>query len=161
MLFIHSLQLGLSVIVTCLDVYGVHYIPYNILICSLIIASTSDLPLNLLKRLANSTFQSVCTVPVCVYLIVLQCCFKRFYSPYTASAYHIWMLVFWLIDLSLIAHLAQLWQNPECTYDIRYKYMCVPYLRRDDNNRGGHRRTSFSTYYAALVAGALLAASEL
>jgi hypothetical protein len=38
-LFIHGVQLGLSVIVTCLDIYGVHYIPYNILVCSLIIAS--------------------------------------------------------------------------------------------------------------------------
>jgi hypothetical protein len=70
------------------------------------------------------------------------------------------MLVFWLIDLALIAHLARIWQDPKCTYDLRYKYMCVPYLlRRDDV--GGGRRTSFNTYYGALVAGALLAASEL
>jgi hypothetical protein len=40
-LLIHSSQLGLAVIVSCLDIYGVHYIPYNVLFCSLIIASGS------------------------------------------------------------------------------------------------------------------------
>jgi hypothetical protein len=40
-LSIHSSQLGLAVIVSCLDVYGIHYIPYNVFFCSLIIASGS------------------------------------------------------------------------------------------------------------------------
>jgi hypothetical protein len=38
-LSIHSIQLGLAVIISCLDVYGVHYISHNVLVCSLIIAS--------------------------------------------------------------------------------------------------------------------------
>jgi hypothetical protein len=38
-LSIHSLQLGLAIIILCLDVYGVHYIPHHVLACSLIIAS--------------------------------------------------------------------------------------------------------------------------
>jgi hypothetical protein len=68
------------------------------------------------------------------------------------------MLVFWLIDMSVIAYLAKVWQSPECISDLRNQYMCAPYIKR---NTGGRRTTSFNAYYGALVAGALLAASEL
>jgi hypothetical protein len=68
------------------------------------------------------------------------------------------MLVFWLIDLSLLAYLARTWQSLECTYNLRTRYMCEPYKKRGID---GRRVTTLNTYYGALVAGALLAASEL
>jgi hypothetical protein len=68
------------------------------------------------------------------------------------------MLVFWLIDLSLLAYLAKTWQNPECPYNLRVRYMCEPFKKWVIDEK---RATSLNTYYGALVAGALLAASEL
>jgi hypothetical protein len=66
--------------------------------------------------------------------------------------------MFWLIDFSLLTYLAKTWQSPECTYNLHTQNMCEPYRKRGIN---GRRVTSLNTFYGALVAGALLAASEL
>jgi hypothetical protein len=68
------------------------------------------------------------------------------------------MLIFWIVDLALVAQLAKVWSDPECTYDLRNEYMCAPYQKRQTTSNG---TTSFETFYGALVAGAVLAAFEL
>ena len=68
------------------------------------------------------------------------------------------MIIFWIVDLGLVAHLAGLWQGPDCTYDFRNGYACAPWDRRDVSARS---TTTYQTYYGALVAGAVLAAFEL
>jgi hypothetical protein len=54
--YAHGLQLGLSVAVLSLDVYGVHYIPYNVLVSSLIVVSISTL---LARRRSTKCSRSV------------------------------------------------------------------------------------------------------
>jgi hypothetical protein len=95
---------------------------------------------------------------VCIYLITAQIFARKLYSPYTASAYHAWMIVFWIIDLGLAAHLVNLWSSNNCTDNFRNSYVCVPYEKRIDNEA---RSILNSRYYRTLVAAALLAAAEL
>lgn len=85
-------------------------------------------------------------------------CVHKLYSPYIAGAYHAWMLIFWIVDLALVAQLAKLWSDPECTYNLDNHHMCAPYQRRQATSS---RLMPFSTFYGALVAGAVLAAFEL
>jgi hypothetical protein len=68
------------------------------------------------------------------------------------------MLMFWVIDLGLLAHLARIWQGPECTYEFHVGYICAPYERRDLHAR---QTTLYSSYYGTLLVGAILAAFEL
>jgi hypothetical protein len=68
------------------------------------------------------------------------------------------MIVFWIIDLGLAAHLVNLWSGNHCTDDFRNRHVCVPYEKRIVNEA---RSISNSRYYRTLVAGALLAAAEL
>jgi hypothetical protein len=54
----HGLQLSLSVAILSLDVYGVHYIPYNVLVSSLIVVSRSKLLTTCAKRTIVSLYYS-------------------------------------------------------------------------------------------------------
>jgi hypothetical protein len=73
------------------------------------------------------------------------------------NLYHVWMLVFWAVDLGLATHLARLWSGGKCAHDF-ISYVCVPYARRDEYE---FRRYSYNKYRRILVARAVLAAWEL
>ncbi|KAF1913775.1 hypothetical protein BDU57DRAFT_580286 [Ampelomyces quisqualis] len=131
-LWAHTLQLMLAIVIIGLDVYGIRYIAYSAL--------------------------ATCTIPVCIYLIAAHSYLKRLYSPYIASAYHVWMLMFWIIDLGLAANLVKLWTSPECDYNSEQGYPCVPLEKRAHK---GVVLRSYNTYHGTLVAGALLAGFEV
>jgi hypothetical protein len=103
-------------------------------------------------------YQSICTIPVCTYLIIAQSFFRRIYNPYTAGAYHVSMLLFWTIDLGLAVHLAKLWSGYGCAYKFFHGYICVPYEKRIV---GEARTISYKGYQKMLVVDAILAAFEL
>ncbi|KAH3950173.1 hypothetical protein HBI56_005440 [Parastagonospora nodorum] len=138
-LFVHVMQLVLAVVVLGLDAYGVCYVAYNILIYSLII--------------------SVCTIPVCGYLIIAQTVLRKLYTPYTAGAYHAWMLMFWITDLGLASHLATMWSGHGCAEDFHDSSICVPFEKRDLQD--ARTKVSYRWYYMMLIAGVVLTACEL
>ncbi|KAH7078354.1 hypothetical protein FB567DRAFT_595958 [Paraphoma chrysanthemicola] len=130
---LHASQLILASGVLSLALYGVQYFAYNVLIYTIV--------------------ASLCTILVCAYLMTSHTYLKRIYSPYVAAAYHLWMLLFWVVDLGLLAHLARLWISPECLYKYRNGFTCAPYSKRNGRMR-------YDTFYRVLVAGAVLAACE-
>jgi hypothetical protein len=68
------------------------------------------------------------------------------------------MIIFWIIDLGLMANLVKLWTNPECDYDSKERYLCVPIEKR---HLDGIELQAYSTYHGVFVAGAVLAGFEL
>lgn len=138
-LIIHVVQAVFAVIILGLDAYGIKYIAYKALIFSLVV--------------------SLCTLAVCAYLLVSQLFLHKIYNMYVVLAVHAWMLLFWVIDLGLVANLAQTWADPLCGYYGSYGYNCsgytytwTYYAKRDTTTTG--------SYYGALVAGSLFAALE-
>ncbi|KAF2032255.1 hypothetical protein EK21DRAFT_110198 [Setomelanomma holmii] len=129
---LHGVQLVFSIIALGLAAYGVRYIAYNVLVYTLV---------------------TICTLIVCAYLIASRTYLRKIYWPYVDAAYHAWMLLFWVVDLGLLARLAYLWQGPQCAYDYRNGFTCVPYEKRSGT-------TTYGRFYGALVAGAVLAAFE-
>lgn len=148
---LYAFQLTLALIILGLAAYAVRFIAYNVLVYTLVVASR---PLTSNMACIADFYQVICTILVCAYLIASHTYLKNIYSPYVAAAYHLWMLIFWVVDLGLSAHLAKLWQGPECTYHYQNGFTCAPYDKRDAT-------TTYSTFYGALVAGAVLAAFEL
>jgi hypothetical protein len=148
---LHAFQLTLAIIILGLAAYAVRFIAYNVLVYTLVVASQ---PLASNMTCIADVYQAICTILVCAYLVASHTYLKKIYSPYVAAAYHLWMLIFWVVDLGLFAHLAKLWQGPECTYRYQNGFTCAPYEKRDAT-------TTYGTFYAALVAGAVLAAFEL
>ena len=81
---------------------------------------------------------------------------------YVALALHFWMLLFWVVDLGLVANLARIWSSTYSYgfgyyYDSYYGYRkrdLVVLSKRDDS-------TTFEAYRGALAAGATFAAVEL
>jgi hypothetical protein len=43
---------------------------------------------------------------VCIYLIVSLMWFPHLWSRYIIAAYHIWLIIFWAVNLGLLAYLA-------------------------------------------------------
>jgi hypothetical protein len=76
---------------------------------------------------------------------------SKYNNIYVSMGLHAWMLVFWIVNLGLVANLAQQW-NPQCSYTKESGQICSSYAKRD---------TTFRTYFGALVAGAVLAGLEV
>ncbi|KAF2709676.1 hypothetical protein K504DRAFT_379328, partial [Pleomassaria siparia CBS 279.74] len=83
-LIIHVVQPVLAVAILGLDAYGIRWIPYNALIYSLVVA--------------------ICTLGVCAYLLVSQLFLHQMYNMYVVLGLHLWMLLFWIVDLGLVAN---------------------------------------------------------
>jgi hypothetical protein len=71
------------------------------------------------------------------------------------------MLIFWIVDLGLVANLARIWHNPDCGYSYYYDSYTCYYGKRDLSGIGKRDTTTVGAYYGALVAGALFAAVQL
>jgi hypothetical protein len=106
--------------------------------------------------------QCICTILVCIYVVVTQTYFLSFYIPELILGCHILISTFWIVGLGLVAHLAKLWEASACTYTFRNGYECAP------DQRHGERKpiyqqdpASYKTFYGALVAGAVLEALEV
>jgi hypothetical protein len=142
-LALHAIQFVFATVILGLDAYGISYIAYNALIFSLVVC--------------------LCTFGVTVYLVASQLFIHKLYNAYIALAFHIWMLLFWVIDLGLVANLASIWANPICSSYYGYSYSCSYYRKRDVEIRGFEKRdtTSYTAYYGALAAGAVFAAVQL
>jgi hypothetical protein len=48
----------------------------------------------------------ICTIVVCIYLIASRVWVWKLWSGYIVAAYRVWMLVFWVVHLGLVARLA-------------------------------------------------------
>ncbi|KAJ4286226.1 hypothetical protein N0V90_013260 [Kalmusia sp. IMI 367209] len=95
---------------------------------------------------------------VCAYLIASQLFLHKMYNIYVAVALHVWLLIFWIVDLGLVANLARMWGDGErCYYTSYYGYTC--YYKRDLGKR--EDTTTYAAYHGALAAGAVFAAVEL
>jgi hypothetical protein len=68
------------------------------------------------------------------------------------------MVMFWVVDLAIVTHLAKIWRNPGCAYDLRHENVCAADEKRNQNDK---QAVPFNHFYGALVAGAVLAAFEL
>ncbi|KAL1591346.1 hypothetical protein SLS60_012090, partial [Paraconiothyrium brasiliense] len=126
---VHAVQILFAIVILGFDAYGIKYIAYNALIFSLVVC--------------------LCTMAVAAYLIASQTIIPKMYNVYIALAVHVWLLIFWVVDLGLVANLAAMWGRDGSTY-------C--YVKRDLMKRD---TTTFGAYYGVLAAGAVFAAIEL
>jgi hypothetical protein len=141
---VHAVQLVFAIVVLGLDAYGIRYIPYNALIFSLVVC--------------------LCTMAVCAYLIAAQTFLHNMYNVYIALAVHAWLLLFWVIDLGLVANLAAMWGNGDRCFTTSYGWggtYC--YTKRDLAHvaKRDYGYTTYAAYYGALAAGAVFAAVQL
>jgi hypothetical protein len=98
---------------------------------------------------------------VCAYLLVSQLFLHKIYNMYIALGAHALMLLFWIVDLGLVANLARIWSSTTCVYYYAYgAYGCgygysydYGYVKRDEE-------TTVGAYRGALIAGAVFAAIE-
>ncbi len=143
----HGAQTIIAFTVLGLAAYGVDYISYNVLIYSLAVVSS-----NTSADAASADYeQTVCSVCVSLWMIASRTLLAKFDNVYVALGLHALMLVFWIVDLGLVAALAHEW-NPQCSYSAGRGKICSSFAKRD---------TTFRTYLGALVAGAVLAGLEV
>jgi len=121
-----------AIIILGLSAYGIRWIAYNVLIYSLVVC--------------------LCTLGVCLYMLASSIFLHKLYNMWAFLALHIWMIIFWIVQFSLVANLAAIWASPSCSYSIYYGYYCSRYVKRDS--------TTFEAYWGALVAGSVFGAFE-
>ncbi|OAG10744.1 uncharacterized protein CC84DRAFT_1161604 [Paraphaeosphaeria sporulosa] len=136
---VHAVQILFAIIILGFDAYGIKYIAYNALIFSLVVC--------------------LCTMAVGAYMIVSQTILPKMYNVYVALAVHVWLLIFWLVDLGLVANLAAMWGRGDYCFTTSYGFgSTYCYTKRDLIKRD---YTTFGAYYGVLTAGAIFAAIQL
>lgn len=130
-LAIHAVQILFAIVVLGLDAYGIHYIPYNALIFSLVTA--------------------LLTMGICIYIIGTTLFLDNLYNAYLVLGLHVLMIIFWVTDLGLVANLAHLWSDRGYGRSWRY---------RGYYDKRGKRDTTLDSYRGALIAGSLFGAVE-
>ena len=88
--------------------------------------------------------QCLCTMAVCAYLIASQTLLPKMYNVYVSLALHIWLLIFWVVDLGLVANLAAMWGRGDYCFTTYYGCTSVP------ERRLLARLSTLSPYIAAL-----------
>ncbi|KAF2659330.1 hypothetical protein K491DRAFT_712849 [Lophiostoma macrostomum CBS 122681] len=138
---IYGLQILLAIIILGLDAYGIHWIPYDALIFSLVAA--------------------LVTMLVSGYILLTSLSLHNLYNMYVVLALHILMIIFWIVDMGLVANLARIWAGPECSYSYYYGYYCT-YGKKRSLPLSFDKRdtTTFSAYYRALAAGAFFGSCQ-
>ncbi|KAF2440359.1 hypothetical protein P171DRAFT_489077 [Karstenula rhodostoma CBS 690.94] len=137
---VHAVQILFAIVILGFDAYGIKYIAYNALIFSLVVC--------------------LCTMAVGAYLIASQTIFPKMYNVYIALAVHVWLLIFWVVDLGLVANLAAMWGRGDYCFTTSYGFgSTYCYLKRDLIKRDDY--TTFGAYYGVLTAGAVFAAVQL
>lgn len=89
------------------------------------------------------------------YILGTSIFLHKLYHPFIVLGLHSLMLLFWIVDLGLVANLAHLWSSPTYCYGYYCNYNYYWYKKRDVDY------TTVQGYYGALVAGAIIAAIEL
>ncbi|KAH6620030.1 hypothetical protein C7974DRAFT_224878 [Boeremia exigua] len=123
----HAAQIILATVVLGLAAYGVDYIPYNVLIYSVAVCA--------------------CSLSVSSWMVASKTFLAKFDNIWVSMGLHVWMLVFWVVNLGLTANLASEW-SPQCSSTEEADKICSTYVTKRD--------TTFRTYYGALVASAVL-----
>jgi hypothetical protein len=163
-LAIHAVQAVFAIIILGLDAYGIRWIAYNALIFSLVVVRIPLHASHLHRNNESSTNmpQCICTLGVCAYLIASQLFLHALYNMYIAFAFHLWMLLFWVVDLGLVSNLARLWSG-DYSYGFGYYYDSYYGYRKRDTIVLSKREdsTTYEAYYGALAAGATFAAVQL
>jgi hypothetical protein len=77
---------------------------------------------------------------------------------YVVLSLHILMIIFWIVDMGLVANLAHIWASLECSYDLYYTY--CSFKRSLPSSFEKRDTTSFSAYYGALAAGAFFGSCQ-
>ena len=108
------MQILFAVVILGFDAYGIKYIAYNALIFSLVTC--------------------LCTMAACAYLIVSQTLIPKMYNLYVSLALHVWLLIFWLVDLGLVANLAAMWGRGDYCYTTDYGRTSNPITSFKDMN---------------------------
>jgi hypothetical protein len=110
------------------------------------------------NSLSSSHLQVLCTIIVCSYFVACLSKLTRFYNTRVALGLNVLMLIFWFVDVGLIASLAKEWRQPESVSVLDSGRHCSE-DRKCDLQKIDH--TSPDTYSGALVAGAALAGLEV
>jgi len=97
---------------------------------------------------------------VVAYIFVSTLFAHKLYNVWAHLALHMWMVVFWIVQFSLVANLAAIWNGPSCSYSPYYGYSCS-YYKRDLSGLQKRDSTSYGAYFGALAAGAVFGAFEL
>ncbi|KAF1947303.1 hypothetical protein EJ02DRAFT_417889 [Clathrospora elynae] len=140
-LLLHCAEFLLAVILLGFNAYSVRYVAYSVLAYSLVVV--------------------ICTTLVCAYLIACLSVFTRLYIFKVVLGLQIWILVFWIVNLGLIADLSRFWQLSKCTYTFSTGYQCTPLEEKDMKVFHERDTTSFNTYSGSLVAAAVFTAFEV
>jgi hypothetical protein len=82
----------------------------------------------------------------------------RFYNTKIALGLHVLLLIFWLVNLGLIASLAKKWKQPQSVSVLNSGRHCSGDGKCDLQTID---HTSPDTYAGALVAGVILAGLEV
>jgi hypothetical protein len=136
---IHGIQIILAIIILGLSAYGVRWIAYNALIYAIVTC--------------------LCTLGVALYIIASSLFIHKLYNGYIVLGFHVWMIIFWIVDLGLVANLARIWGTYD-DYSYGYSYYYYPYAKRDLSHLAKRDTTTYKAYYGALAAGAFFAAVE-
>ncbi|KAF2109600.1 hypothetical protein BDV96DRAFT_651584 [Lophiotrema nucula] len=139
-LLLHGIQIILAIIILGLSAYGVRWIAYNALIYALVVC--------------------ICTLGVALYIIASSLFIHKLYNGYVVFAFHIWMIIFWLVDLGLVANLARIWGTYDGYLGGYYSYYSYYYAKRDLHQFAKRDDTTYKAYYGALAAGAFFAAVQ-
>jgi len=92
-------------------------------------------------------------------MLVASTATPKAYNMWAFLALDIWMVIFWIVQFSLVANLAALW-NISCSYDPFFGSSCT-YGKRDLSGLEKRGVTTYRAYYGALAAGAFFGAVEL
>ena len=73
------------------------------------------------------------------------------------------MVIFWIVDMGLVANLAVWWSGAGCSYDYYWGYYSCSYRKRGLDAVSSMKRdtTTIEGYYGALAAGAFFGSVEL
>jgi hypothetical protein len=91
-------------------------------------------------------------------MIVSTLVIHKSYNYWAFLALHIWMVIFWIVQFSLVANLAAIWSGPTCGYSYYTGYYCY---RKRGLGLDKRDSTTYGAYFGALVAAAVFGAFEL
>ena len=96
-----------------------------------------------------------------LYLIIFRYKYPEAYSHVVRPFLNLWMLVFWIIALGLLASLAEHWQQPQCTYSFASGYECTSLPKKRPKIPHKRDTTTYTAYSAALIAGTVFSSFEV
>lgn len=80
---------------------------------------------------------------------------------YIVLALHLLMVIFWIVDMGLVADLARSWASPQCVYSYYWDTSYCNYGKGALANSKREETTTIGAYYGALAAGAFFGSVEL